>query len=484
MLVDLDEFAPDFDQSTLGVISDVSGIYHDVSGWAACPSRSDPGFDALAAECVGAATVKLLDGSRRMFAGTAAKLYEISGTTWADVSRAGDYTSSLNWRYTQFGNASLAVNGVAPVQQSITSGAFADIAGAPAAKYIDAVSGFVMLASTTDGTFGDNPDGWWCCALNNQADWTPSIATQSARGRIIDSPGGATGLRRLGDDFVFYKEDAMYVGRYQGPPIIWSWERVPGDIGTVSGDSVVVVGTVHYFLSNQGFYIFDGSIPRPIGAQIRSWFADRLNPQYKNTVKALHDTSRNLIYWFYVSNAASDDNPDECVTYNYRTNKWGRNNQTITAVLNAISSPITYDSLGALYSTYDDLPEIPYDSSFWTNTDSAPGVFGTDNKLYFLAGEPGAASITTGVMGNDINLSVVNHVVPRYATEPTTASCDYIGRDRATSTAAMSVKSGSSLVQGKFDILGHARWHQFILNSTGGMRVRSLEVDLRGGGKR
>jgi len=484
MLVDLDEFAPDYDQSTLGVIADVSNVYHDVSGWAATPSRSDPGYAALASTCAGAATVKLLSGSQRMFAGTGTKLYEISSGTWADVSRGGDYTSSINWRFSQFGNASLAVNNVAPIQQSITSGAFSDVSGAPAAKYIDSVSGFVMVASTIDGTYGDNTDGWWCSALNDQASWTPSIATQSARGRIIDSPGGFTGLRRLGDEFVLYKSSAMYVGRYQGPPIIWSWERIPGDIGTVSNDSVVVVGTVHYFLSEQGFYMFDGSIPRPIGAQIRTWFASRVKQASYDKVTALHDQARNMIYWFYVSNNSASDIADECVTYNYRTNKWGRANQNTVVALNAISSPITYDGLGALYATYDDMPSIPYDSSFWVASNQAPGVFGTDNKLYFLSGEPASASITTGVMGNNVSVSTVTEIIPMYATQPTTATCDYIGRDRATSTSAMSQKTGTALIGGKFDVLGEARWHQFIINSSGGMRLRSLEIDLRGAGKR
>lgn len=484
MLVELTEFAPDFDQATPGVIVDVSNIYHDTAGWAATPSRSDPGYAALPLPCQGAATVKLLDGSTRMFAGTSEKLYEATGGVFNDVSRVGDYSSAAPWRFAQFGDATLAVNGDEVIQQSITSGGFADIAGAPSAELIDSVSGFVMVANTVDGTFGDNPDGWWCCALNDQTDWTPSIATQSARGRIIDSPGQIRGLRRLGDDFVFYKDEAMYVARYQGPPIIWAFERVPGDIGAVSNESIVIVGTVHYFLSREGFYMFDGSIPKPIGQQLRAWILNRLNPSYLDKVKSLHDPARNIIYWLYVSNSSADQYPDECVTYNYRTNKWGRANQVIQAALQAVSTAITYDSLGTYYSTYDDLPEIPYDSSFWTNTSSAPGVFGSDNKLYFLTGEPGQSAITTSHIGNDLSLSTVYQVIPRYTTEPATAACDYAGRDRVTSTTAQSLAPSTALVDGKFDFLCDARWHQFILRAAGAMRVRALEVDMKQSGSR
>lgn len=483
MLVELTEFAPDFDQATPGVITDVTNIYHDIGGWAAAPSRSDPGYATLPGTCLGSATVKLLDGSSRTFAGTSTKLYEGQALAWTDVSRVGDYSSGQPWRFAQFGNATLAVNGTAPIQQSITSGAFANISGAPAAELIDAVSGFVMVANTTDATFGDNPDGWWCCALNNQADWTPAIATQSARGRIIDSPGPIKGLRRLGDDFVFYKESAMYLARYQGPPIIWSFERVPGEIGAVSNESIVLVGTVHYFLSQEGFYMFDGSFPRPIGAQLNNWFAARVNPSYLEGVKSLHDASRKLIYWFYASTNSSTGAIDECVTYNYRTNKWGRANQAITAASTAITSTITYDGLGSLYSTYDSIPSIPYDSSFWTSATGGPAVFGTDNKLYLLSGTPGSAQIITGDIGNDGVLATANNVVPRYTTQPTTATCNHQGRNRIADASLQSQKSGASLYQGRFNILRTARWHRLTFNSTGAMRIRAIEVDLRGDGQ-
>lgn len=482
MLVELTEFGPDLDSATPGIITDCTNIYHDVGGWAAAPSRSDPGYPALAAACTGGATLKLLDGSSRTFAGTGTALYEAQSLAWVDVSRGGGYSSGQPWRFTQFGDASLAVNGSQPIQQSISSGAFADIAGAPAAELIDSVSGFVMVANTTDGTYGDNPDGWWCCALNDQEDWTPSITTQSARGRIIDSPGPIRGLRRLGDDFVIYKDDAMYVGRYQGPPIIWSWERVPGEIGAISNESIVLVGTVHYFLSNDGFYTFDGTIPRPIGAQIKRWFADRVNPSYLDTVKGLLDRSRSLIYWFYASTNSSTGALDECITYNYRTNKWGRANQGIVAAFSATTGTITYDSLGTLYATYDDLPAIPYDSSFWTASSGGPAVIGSDNKLYLLAGTPGASQIVTGYLGSDESMTTIDEIVPRYTTTPTTASCDQAGYNRIADVAQISSKSGASLFQGKFCIMRSARWHTITMNHTGPMRIRSINVKMKARG--
>lgn len=119
---------------------------------------------------------------------------------------------------------------------------------------------------------GDAPDGWGCSGIRDQTIWTPSVSTQCAAGRLLDSPGAIRAGAALGSDVVAYKNTSMYVGRYVGPPIIWAWQRVPGDIGCSGAESVVVVGTQHFFIGPSDFYVFDGTVPRPIGAPVREWF--------------------------------------------------------------------------------------------------------------------------------------------------------------------------------------------------------------------
>jgi hypothetical protein len=108
--------------------------------------------DALAAECLGAETLTKLDATRRVFAGTASKLYELSGTSWSDVS-AGSYTlgATSRWCFAQFGDTSIAAT-IDEVIQSTSSGAFAAISGAPQATVIESVltsgGGFVLAFNT------------------------------------------------------------------------------------------------------------------------------------------------------------------------------------------------------------------------------------------------------------------------------------------------------------------------------------------------
>lgn len=94
-----------------------------------------------------------LDDSRRLFAGTGTKLQELVSGTWTDRSRGAGYTvgTDSSWTFAQFGDSTLACSGAETIQRS-TTGAFADISGAPSAQVLFTVGSFVMALNTNDGS--------------------------------------------------------------------------------------------------------------------------------------------------------------------------------------------------------------------------------------------------------------------------------------------------------------------------------------------
>ena len=194
-------FAPDADATTPGVIVDCVNYIPYENGMEGAPTSQTPaGVPALAAECLGAAVVTNLTGVRRIIASTATKLYELIGGVWTDVSRATAYNAGVDarWMIAQFGNSTLAANKGDKIQRSTGTGvAFADIATAPKAEIIFSVGSQVMALNTNDGT--DKPDGWHSSALNDDTDWTPSLITQAASGRLVSTPGAITAGMRLGE---------------------------------------------------------------------------------------------------------------------------------------------------------------------------------------------------------------------------------------------------------------------------------------------
>ena len=78
-------FVPDAEPTTPGILTSVTNMIPWEQGMRGAPRGATPsGVPALAAECRGAAVVTKLDDTRRIFAGTATKLYELSAGAWVD----------------------------------------------------------------------------------------------------------------------------------------------------------------------------------------------------------------------------------------------------------------------------------------------------------------------------------------------------------------------------------------------------------------
>lgn len=109
-------FGPDLDPSTPGVIVDCDNIIPTTKGFSSGNSLVDAGLAALDSACKGAYVGTLLDGTKRIVAGTNAKLWDISGGVWQDRSQAGGYTGLAPWRFTMFGSNILAANRAQKIQ--------------------------------------------------------------------------------------------------------------------------------------------------------------------------------------------------------------------------------------------------------------------------------------------------------------------------------------------------------------------------------
>lgn len=473
-------FGPDLDPTTPGVLTDCSNLLPLVRGYGAAPSPASVGLPALAAACRGFAVVRKLDDTNRLIAGTATNLYERSSATWTDVSGGSTFTGSadVRWRFAQFGDVTIVTNRADPVQASI-SGAFAALAGTPPkAAICETVAGFVMLFDVNDATFGygDNPDRWWCSGLYNHATWSPSTATQAATGRLFDTPGKVTAGRRLGSNIVAYKEKSMYLGIYQGPPFVWGWTLISSDIGCISQEACVNIGTAHIFASYDDFYLFDGTQPVSIGDQVREWYQRTLNLSYKHRMVALHDRARSIVMFYFPSTASATGDPDIGLAYNYRKGEWGRADLNVEAAAEYVSAQITYDGLGTLFSTYDSLPAIAYDSPFWTAATFVPGIIDTSHQVMALNGAAGSSSLTTGDVGSDAGVTFASRVSPRFLTTPTTGSLTSYSREYM--GASLSTRKTASMTRGRFDLLQSARWHRVKLDFTGTMEISGLGWEL------
>ena len=476
-------FTPDIDPTTPGAIVSCSQIVPTLKGIAAAPTPVDAGYGALPAACRGAVSTIRLDGQRRLLAGTQTKLYELASGTFADVSKAGNYTGSPEniWRFGQFGNVSLAANQTERIQSSIT-GAFADIATAPKAKFLETAAGFVMAMGINDATVGgDRPDAWWCCNIYDYLTWTPALTNQAAWGYLLDTPGAITGQKRLGTNIVAYKERSIYIGAYAGPPVIWQWSLISSDIGALSQECIVDTGVAHLFISQDDFWIFDGSRPQPIGAPVREWFFRNSDAAYRYKTKGYYDRIKNRVWWYFCGSGSNGVISDALV-YNVSTDKWGYARLTIQTPVNAITPDISWDQWPPGPATnYENIIDVPFDSSYFDTNGDQIAVFGADNALKTLNGPAAASSITTGDIGDDTAYSTITSVKPRFLLQPASATLTNYTKAYEGDTA---VARGTSAKNGnQFDVLASGRYHALKLDMTGDYEIVGVTPILQADGE-
>ena len=472
------QFTPDLDPTTPSIFLDVQNAVPTVKGYRGASTGINTAYSSLATDVRSIANMRLLDNSRRLFVGLQTKIWEGSGGAWTDRSGgAYDIGTETRWSFAQFGNYSLAVAKTVNLQAS-ASGAFSTVAGAPKATHMATSQGFVMLADTNDGTYGDQSDRWWCSAQYDHTSWTPSVTTQATTGRLADTPGPITAMVAFGGGFVAFKENSMYVGTYTGAPAVFSWQLIPGEVGCRSKDAIISVGSAIYFLGNDNFYGFDGSRPVAIGNPLREWFFfSESSPAYRYKTIATYDRPNQLAWWFYVSNTGAGA-LNKALCYHVPTQRWGSMTVSVEAAAIYLSDPVTYDGLGALYATYDDLPaNISYDSPFWNAESQVVAIANTSHTLQTLSGSSSSSVVTTGSVGDPEQRTLVRRIRPRFSVSPTSATLQHqfdldYGDDWTNGPS-------STLTNGSFDVLSDGRWHREVMTINGPWEMIDYKVMLQ-----
>jgi hypothetical protein len=465
-------FAPDVDPTTPGILTDCNHVIPYEAGMMGAPMGVAPaGVAALAAECRGAAVMQALDDTRRMFAGTTTKLYELTGTTWTDRS-AGTYTGGADtrWSFAQFGNTSLASN-YADAMQSSTSGAFAAIAAAPKAKIIvSAANNFVLAFNTNDGTYGVSPDRWWCCAQNDQTTWTPSVSTGATTGRIIAMPGSITAGLPLGDYVIAYKLRGIFLGAFVGSQSgTWQWTLVPGSAqcGAVGPEAVCDIGGAHFIVGDDDFWLFDGTRPVSLGAEVRLWFKTNSSQAYRYRTKATFDRGRNMV-WINFAGQDSTGSCDRTLVWHCATKRWGVTNRVAEAVLNYVAPGTTIDGLNAYGATIDALPPIPFDSAYWTGGGRVFAYFNAAHQLLTATGACVDSTYTTGDYGADEIVTDVDTFRVRFINAPSASQVQ--GAYRNDAAGPLSTGPTEQRYNARYDVRQAGNWHRFVVSMTGDHR--------------
>ena len=248
--------------------------------------RSLPEFVAYSGEATGningVFAAKDNDGNVKLFAGDNTKLYEFdsSDSGLDNISKASNYTLTTpeeRWRFVQFGKDVIAVGGLGVNPQRYTLGTsslFADLGGSPPdADFVAVVRDFVWLGNVDDGSGNRLPYRVQWSGFNDITSWT--AGTDQSDFQDIPDAGNVTGM--VGGEYcTILMERAIVRATYSGPPLIFQFDKVETARGCQVPGSICNIGHTVFYLSDDGFYAFDGQQSQNIGAEkIDKFFFDR-----------------------------------------------------------------------------------------------------------------------------------------------------------------------------------------------------------------
>ena len=321
-------------------------------------------FTALPAAPKGGASFTSPQGLSYLIAGTATSLYKAQSGGWASIATGYSLLEENRWRFAQFGGLAIATNGTDVMQQiDLASGAVSplpDDGGGTVPK-------FETLAVVKDFLVGGVRNGnvmhmGWSGI--NDARWWKTGQRQADR-QVLPDGGRINGILS-GEYGVILQRDCIRRMDYVGGNVIFELNVVSSNIGCVSVHSVAQWGVLGFFLSDEGWMMWDGQQPVPIG---REWIDRQFASLYDVGDWHLMSTAIDPVQGVLIVAM-----PDKAWGYSWIFKKWFNIPIVSGIVFSGVTKSISIDE--------DYTPDMPTD----TNIDGAG--LPTLDSLIFKGGDP------------------------------------------------------------------------------------------------
>lgn len=468
--IPLAEWFPD--RAPLGVpVSLATNVIPWADGYKSFPSFSVVSTNALTAKYQGGAFARDITSNVYEFAGDATKLYSLGSGAWTDVSRlaGGAYTTATDdwWECAQWGNTVIAVNGHTDAPQVMTLGGanFAALGGSPPkARHIAVIRDFVVLGNVNDGTAYPSRVQW--SAINNSTSWAVSAATQADYQDLQGDNGGWVQKILGGEYGLVFQERAISRMTYVGSPVIFQFDLIEKNRGTMAPQGIVGWGNMAFFLADDGFYAMVGGAPAvPIGdGKVDRYFLNDYQTGNAHLITGAIDPVNKIVMWAYPGAGFSAGTTNQILIYNWVYKKWSLATVTIEGLVRYAAQGYTMETLDNLSGSIDALT-TSLDSRTYTGGAMTLSAFNSSHKIGTFTGTAMDATVDTGEIElNKSQRTTVQEVRP--LVDGNAASVTVGTRNLVSDT----VSFGSAISQnasGFCPTRTNANFHRFRVTTTG-----------------
>ena len=204
-----------------------------------------------------------------------------------------------------------------------------------------------LVKWSTEASFGNQPVTW------DETDAT----LDAGEYELSDTPGNIIDGLPLGDSFLIYKDDSIYIMNYVGTPYIFSFKLLSPTIGLLAKEAVAEFEGGHFFMGNSDFYVCNGQTVTPmLSNKLRRTVFDELNGDNYQKCFVAADYVRNEMMACYPSGSSAVVN--RAVIWNWKDNTFSFRDLPSTSHISsgivAITAGATWDSASGTWDADSD----------------------------------------------------------------------------------------------------------------------------------
>ena len=144
-------------------------------------------------------------------------------------------------------------------------------------------------------------------------DFAPTAINSAGSQRLQDGTK-IMGAIKAKDNILVWTDTALYTMKHVGAPFTFGFEQVGTNCGLIGMNAVVEIDGVAYWMSNKGFFLFDGTV-KSLSCSIEDYVYDDIDTTKGQQICAAINNLFTEVIWYYPTDGASYN--DRYAVYNY-----------------------------------------------------------------------------------------------------------------------------------------------------------------------
>lgn len=368
-------FLPDQSQNS-GALSEANNVYPKTDGYGPIS-----GFTAFSAQLsdpfAGGQSFIANDGTSYLLVGTSDGLVKYAGSSWTSLITG--MTVSGHWRFAQFGNYVVAVNGVETKVVDLGAGTAGVLTDAPAGVCVTVVGDYVVIGQASGDILGVYTSGY-----NDHTNWDYVTSTATYQpmltgGEVMGLAGGEYGV-------ILQRQRIVRMSLTGDSTAPFQYDEISANVGCASKGSVAQFSNMVFFLSDSGFkMLVAGQELRAIGSEKvdRTFLAQTPRDDWERIFTAIDPQSK-VVMW------CVPGTPAIIWIYNWELDRWSTASLTLDGVFSGFTTSTDLETLAVSYPDLDAMT-ISLDDPRWSGGNPKLYCVQSDYVGYFF-GDKLAAS--------------------------------------------------------------------------------------------